>query len=662
MSPRKTSILVIDDDPGVLDICREGLCSGGYSVNTAPNGARAMEILAGSACNLVLCDVLLPDTNGLELLETIKSRYPDTFVIITTGHASVDLAKEAIRQGAFDFVSKPCSMGELLDVVRRAEESQRSLFSDIAYKELKALYELTVETWFSDVSVDSFLGVYAGRIQESFSADETRIYLSESPRSSKLKLTARSGAAAMADEVSWYFLAGRTLQAGGELLIEPGAGNPDLAGSEAGFMGIVIPAGDIHQGVVLAARSGCRDAFKTRDLKMLGLFAAQMGNQLHNLMITQNLLRKNRELEQINMLTHEISSNLDPWRVVQLAASGIRCFSPFDVMGVFIPWTETSNYAFILADDSLDRDRVIRYMRKELGSLVAGGDESRYFGRPVYGTFHQDRPRDFDRLPEFRVLSLPDYGSIQGHIILGTFGGGQKLASRSRFIPILLRNAVAALNNALLHQDSKRNYLQTIVAMAQAVDAKDPYTHNHSRNVTAYSLAIADAMGIAGRDRELLWSAALLHDIGKIGIPEAILNKPGKLSDEEFRLIKSHPEKGCQILKPLSSLQGVMSIVRYHHERYDGRGYPEGLKGDSIPLHARILSVADAYDAMSSDRVYRKSQGQKYAMDQLVRCSGKQFDPGISEVLLRTLTNRSQEMILESYSKLMEEGLPVFQG
>jgi putative nucleotidyltransferase with HDIG domain len=169
-------------------------------------------------------------------------------------------------------------------------------------------------------------------------------------------------------------------------------------------------------------------------------------------------------------------------------------------------------------------------------------------------------------------------------------------------------------------------------------------------------------MGIAGRDRELLWSAALLHDIGKIGIPEAILNKPGKLSDDEFRLIKSHPEKGCQILKPLSSLQGVMGIVRHHHERYDGRGYPEGLKGDSIPLHARILSVADAYDAMSSDRIYRKSQGQKYAMDQLVRCSGKQFDPGISEVLLRALTSRSQEMILDSYSKLMEEGLPVFQG
>ncbi len=659
MSPNRTRVLVIDDDPQILDVCREGLLAGGYEVTTAATGSAAQAALSKTAFSLVLCDVLLPDTNGLELLEYMTSRFPDTFVIITTGHASIDLAKEAMRQGAFDFISKPYTMGDLLDTVRRAEISQRSLFSDIAYKELKMLYELTTETWLSDVSVSSFLGVYAAKIQESFSADAVRIYLTESPRSTRLKLMAQSGMSGISDEVSWYFLAGRTMQAGGEVMIDPGAENPDLAGNSSAFMGIVIPAGDIHLGVVLASRQGHRDKFKTRDLKMLELYSAQMGNQLHNLRMTQDLLRKNRELEQINILTHEFSTDLNPEKVARLAASGIRCFAPFDVLALFIPWSDASHFSYISADASLDPDRVVKAVRKELSAMVHADDIERYMCRAVYHTFTAGRKKEFDRPPEFQVLSLPDYGSIQGNMLMGTFSGEHRLTSQSRFTPILIRNALAALNNALLHQDSKRNYLQTIVAMAQAVDAKDPYTHDHSRNVTAYTLAIADGMGISGRDRELLWSAALLHDIGKIGIPESILNKPGRLSEEEFRIIKSHSEKGCQILKPVTAFQGILEIVRHHHERFDGNGYPDGLREKAIPRQARILTVADAYDAMSSDRVYRKSPGADYAIDQLVQRSGTQFDPEIAGLFMRILRSRSPEAILESYNRAMGEGIPV---
>jgi putative nucleotidyltransferase with HDIG domain len=659
MSSGKARILVIDDDPQICEICLESLSRDGYSVTTVNNGAEAQEALLESAFPIVLCDVLLPDTNGLELLESIKSRFPDTFVIITTGHASIDLAKEAIRQGAYDFISKPFSMGELRDTVRRAETAQRSLFSDIAYKELKTLYELTTETWLSDVSVSSFLSIYAEKILESFSADAVRIYLTGTPRSMKLKLMAQAGASGISDEVSWYFLAGRTMQAGGEVLIDSDSDNPDMAGNNAAFMGIVIPAGDIHLGVVLAGRRSHRDKFKTRDLKMLELYSAQMGNQLHNLRITQDLLRKNRELEQINVLTHDFSADLDPERVARIAASGIRSFAPYDVMAVFIPWNEESLFSYISADSSLDHDRVIRAIRKELSAVLPADELERFMFRTLYDTFAAGRSKEFDRLPEFQVLPLSDFGRIQGFMLLGTFSGEHRLTSQSRFTPILLRNAVAALSNALLHHDSKRNYLQTIIAMAQAVDAKDPYTHNHSRNVTAYTLAIADGMGVSGKDREVLWSAALLHDIGKIGIPESILNKPGRLSDDEFRIIKTHPEKGCQILKPVSAFQPILNIVRHHHEKYDGTGYPDGLSGKGIPVSARILAVADAFDAMSSDRVYRKSPGMDYSMDQLVVCSNTQFDPEISEVFLRILRSRSPAAVLENYSEAMGDGIPL---
>ena len=662
MSPGMAQILIIDDDPQIREVCREGLRAKGYKVDTAATGTAAHTALAGCAYPLVLCDVLLPDTNGLELLEYIKSRFPDTFVIITTGHASVDLAKEAIRQGAFDLLSKPFTMADLIETVRRAETAQRSLFSDIAYKELRALYELTTETWISDESVGTILGVYAARIQESFSADSVRTYLTESPRNTKLKLTAQSGSGVISDEVSWYFLAGRTMQAGGEVLIDPDTENQDMAGGSAAFMGVVIPAGDIHLGVVLAARQGHRDKFKTRDLKMLELYSAQMGNQLHNLRITQDLLRKNRELEHINVLTHQFSADLDPDRVARLSASALWCFAPFDVMGVFIPRNHTSCFSFVSAEESLDRERVVRALRKELSALCLGSDLDRYMFKMIYDTFSSGMKKDFDRLPEFQLLSLPDFGNVQGHLLLGSFTGEHGLTSRSRLTPILLRNAVAAMNNALLHRDSKRNYLQTIVAMAQAVDAKDPYTHDHSRNVTAFTLAIADGLGVSGRDRELLWSAALLHDIGKIGIPESILNKPSQLSDEEFRIIKSHPEKGCQILKPVAAFQGILAIVRHHHERFDGKGYPDGLKAGAIPLQARILTVADAYDAMSSDRIYRKSPGPEYAMDQLLERSGTQFDPEIADLLVRTLRARSHDAVLNNYSRILGEGIPVLQA
>lgn len=659
MSRGRSKILVIDDDPQILAVCREGLSSKGFKVTTALCGSEAQEALAKSAFPLVLCDVLLPDTNGLELLESIRSRFPDTFVIITTGHASVDLAKEAIRQGAFDLIAKPFSLDDLLGVVTRAEKAQVSLFSDIAYKELKALYELTTETWLSDVSLNSFLGIYAEKIRDSFSADAVRIYLTESPRSTKLKLLAQTGTVSIVDEVSWYFLAGRTLQDRGQVLIDPGSSDtPETSGSSAAFMGIVIPAGEIHLGVVLAGRSSHRDTFKTRDLKMLELYAAQMGNQLHSLRITQDLLRKNRELEQINVLTHDFSADLDPDRVMKMAASGVRAFAPFDVLGVFIPRNQENHFSYLYADSSLEHDRVLKPVRKELSAVFGEEELERLMSRCRYETFVAGRVKDFDRFPEFQILSLADFGNMEGSMLLGTFSGEHRLTSLSRFIPILLRNAVAALNNALLHHDSKRNYLQTIVAMAQAVDAKDPYTHDHSRNVTAYTLAIADGMGISGKERELLWSAALLHDIGKIGIPEAILNKPGRLSEEEFGIIKSHPEKGCQILKPVSAFQPILGMVRHHHEKYDGTGYPDGLKGRNIPLPARILAIADAYDAMSSDRVYRKSQGVQYAQDQLVQCSSTQFDPDLTAVFLRVLRSHTPESVLENYGRAVEEGVP----
>jgi response regulator RpfG family c-di-GMP phosphodiesterase len=167
--------------------------------------------------------------------------------------------------------------------------------------------------------------------------------------------------------------------------------------------------------------------------------------------------------------------------------------------------------------------------------------------------------------------------------------------------------ASLAIENAALYEDIERSYFSTVKALARAIEVKDPYTHGHSERVTEYALMIAEAMELDEREKQKLKYAATLHDIGKIGIAGRVLNKPGALTDEEYLHVKTHPLLGDTIVEPVEFLQGPRPIILHHHERFDGKGYPDGLKGDDIPLSARILSVADAFEAMRSDRPYRKA-------------------------------------------------------
>lgn len=187
------------------------------------------------------------------------------------------------------------------------------------------------------------------------------------------------------------------------------------------------------------------------------------------------------------------------------------------------------------------------------------------------------------------------------------------------------------------YKELKEIYNGLIFSLIYAIEAKSPWTKGHSDRVRNYALAIAKELGFGEQDMETIKTAALLHDIGKIGTYEVILDKPGKLTDEEFALIKKHPAKGEEILKPIKHLGKILPIIRHHHERIDGKGYPDGLKGDEIPLCARILHVADSFDSMTADRPYRKSPGIEYAISEFKKYSGTQFDPKVVEAFLRVL-------------------------
>lgn len=198
---------------------------------------------------------------------------------------------------------------------------------------------------------------------------------------------------------------------------------------------------------------------------------------------------------------------------------------------------------------------------------------------------------------------------------------------------VFAHQTALALDNALLHDRLRAACEQSIASLVRALEAKDQYTHGHSEAVAELCERVAVRAGMDAAEAEMVRRAALLHDIGKIGIPYSVLNKEGRLSPEEFNLLKTHPEVGARILEPFDFLSALVPAVLHHHERWDGRGYPAGLAGEAIPLAARILSVVDTYHALVSDRAYRQGVGADVAIAELRRCSGTQFDPQVVEIL-----------------------------
>ncbi|MGE3260222.1 MAG: HD-GYP domain-containing protein [Bacteriovoracia bacterium] len=184
--------------------------------------------------------------------------------------------------------------------------------------------------------------------------------------------------------------------------------------------------------------------------------------------------------------------------------------------------------------------------------------------------------------------------------------------------------------------------IEALRSIVSSLEEKDSYTHGHSFRVAEYAVLLGEEIGLTEvqlREAEL---SALLHDVGKIGIPDSILLKPGRLTPAEFEIMKSHPVRSGKILEKISALSNLIPGIVHHHERFDGLGYPSGLKGDDIPLYGRIILIADTYDAMTSTRPYRLALNKEIAFEELVRCSGSQFDPYLVECFIRVIRRLDQ--------------------
>lgn len=251
--------------------------------------------------------------------------------------------------------------------------------------------------------------------------------------------------------------------------------------------------------------------------------------------------------------------------------------------------------------------------------------------------------------PEEADYRLAENESRLIYDLLPSFSGASRCRSTVRRA---LEYQQLNADYASLKSNWRTMYQRSLSAITDILEAKDPYTYGHSYRVTHYALAIARHMDLSIEQLESLELGGLLHDIGKVGIPETVLNKPGALTEAEYELVKAHPNRGFAMLWRLPGLESALQVVRHHHERYDGRGYPDGLAGEEIPLLARILAVADAYDAMTSKRPYRPALDHAQAIQEIERHAGTQFDPRIAALFINLRELGAARRLIETASDL----------
>lgn len=258
------------------------------------------------------------------------------------------------------------------------------------------------------------------------------------------------------------------------------------------------------------------------------------------------------------------------------------------------------------------------------------------------------------------LLTTNDYeDTVKNGIILLTQANENPLVTLFLFFVVpraLISYAIMFVCNSIVeiisasHKKTEQMFLQTVTALSEAVDAKDRYTSGHSKRVAEYSRKIAARMGKSQEEQDEIYRAGLLHDVGKIRVPEDIINKPGKLTDEEYNTIKVHPITGYNILRGISEDSSIAVAAKHHHERYDGKGYPNGLRGEDIPEISRILGVADSYDAMASNRSYRNALPQDVVRSEIEKGKGTQFDARIADVMLKMIDEDKEYRMRESDS------------
>jgi putative nucleotidyltransferase with HDIG domain len=494
-------IIVVDDEEIIRNLARDVLSDEGYEVTVCASASEALQQIKSANFDLLLSDIKMPEMDGIELIKNALAARPDTVAVIMTGYASIETARMALKEGAYDYMMKPFEVEEVRNAVKNALDRKRVSGENAKTRELMELSNVS-----ELVSVTSDLDRTLSLILN------TALNRTRSVRGSIMLL----------DETNRNLV----------IRVHEGLDESIVKNAK-------VPVGDGIAGWV--ARQA--EPILVTDVKEHPLFSR---------------LCRNYEDKSFVSLPLKVKAQAD------CAGEG------------------QSPEEEVLALPLLSRNRVVGVMnvnKKKDGGVFTQGD-----------------------------LEL---------------------------LKILSTQAAALIENNNLFSSLRDAYIETIQTLVLLIEAKDPYTMGHSQRVTELALKIGSRIGLSSAWHEVLKYAGSLHDIGKIGVDGAILNKPGKLTGDEWEIIKKHPVIGSEVLKPVKFLTEVYPVVRSHHEHFDGTGYPDGLEGQEIPFLSRLLSVADAYDAMISTRAYRDSMTEEQVLQEIKRCSGSQFDPEIVHAFLK---------------------------
>lgn len=347
------------------------------------------------------------------------------------------------------------------------------------------------------------------------------------------------------------------------------------------------------------------------------------------------LSKDDTRLHSVMVLAALINSSLDPVEIRQLAVeAATRCVGA-DAASLLLLDHDTQELYFEVATGE-KKDR-LKEVRLKPGQGIAGWVASKG-GALIIDDVQNDRRfyRDIDNSTGYETRSMIVAPIASKERILGVLQAVNKKEGNFTNDDLALLETLAnqvgtAIEKAMLHQELRETFLGIIMGFAEALEKRDAYTGGHTRRVCSFSLAIGRRLGLPQGQLDELRLSAILHDIGKIGVSDKVLQKNGKLEPEEFAEMKRHPEVGAEILGHVKSLRNMLEGVRHHHEKFNGSGYPDGIQGNQIPLSARIIAVADTFDAMTSNRPYRKALSHQTALDELNAFSGIQFDPEVVE-------------------------------
>ncbi len=635
-------VVLADSDCKHAESVVSFLSSNGLNAVAASDTAQIFKMFEQLNPDAIIADLQLESFDILDFIITTRKKLSSVPIIITSFPDDVDLAVQAVQQGAFDYLLKPYRPEILLKKINQALQSVYLAKQNSMLSELVSLHDITCRL-ISTHTLDELLDITFNYCLQILKADEGVLQLVDRD-SGKLYTVRQKKASSGSGIVKLETVALKAFSICGSVLVTdyhvaiPAKMPLDTDGiytcvsSPLKFNNEII-------GVVSLRRIEGRGVFTGTDIKVIDMLASQAGIAIRNADMYRSINQKCDELMLISNYSEQLMGVVDKYDVIRFMFEIVIEHFQLDFIGFLVLQRRTHEFLFWSRGpvDDVSMKEIIKYVAEKYSGFSNTAINEKRISARAFDVQMKLVPGE-TRLP-FNFQYLVPVGGDDfkfGAVYFGATRDFHNVDEKKTLLSGIVSQTRIALRNSKIFSDMKENYIKTIKALAIAVDAKDTYTHGHSENVMNIAEAIALELNIDERQVGIIRDAGLLHDIGKIGIPGYILNKPGPLTFEEFNgIMKTHSALGANIVKDVPFLRDLYKLILYHHEHYNGAGYPDGLKGEQIPVGARVLHVADAFEAMTSNRPYRNSLGKKEAIKRLCENSGRQFDPVVIDAFLR---------------------------